>query len=276
MVWCLCGGIRSNLVWVMLCQFLLSVGPVRVRTSLYKCAVQCTAVQTTQYRVVCSTAAIADSDVRRSGPGREWSSLQSSKFETHSAVSQHKNCSSETRLWDTEGEGEAPVCSEQTPPAPEGSNKWQRWVPSILTLYNIYTHAQLAKLMVYSLQKYKFQLCNCFRSRTDYWHLYLVNVLILQMSSARVREHHFMSQDVIWNIRKSSSLARPLSNAIQSGCYWNLPNLNICILVKLEWKHAERLQNQRVLHLIKERILYCCSSSTCQLLRASHVMMIAW
>ena len=121
MVRCLGGGIRSNLVWVMLCQFLLSVGPVRVRTSLYKCTVQCTAVQTTQYRVVCSTAAIADSDVRREAvrAGREWSSLQSSKFETHSAVSQHKNCSSETRLVDTEGEGEAPVSSEQTPPGPE-------------------------------------------------------------------------------------------------------------------------------------------------------------
>ena len=65
MVRCLGGGIRSNLVWVMLCQFLLSVGPVRVRTSLYKCTVQCTLVQRTQYRAVCSTAAIADSDVRR-------------------------------------------------------------------------------------------------------------------------------------------------------------------------------------------------------------------
>ena len=48
----------------LLCQFLLSVGPVRVRTSLYKCTVQCTLVQRTQYRAVCSTAAIADSDVR--------------------------------------------------------------------------------------------------------------------------------------------------------------------------------------------------------------------
>ena len=43
----------------------------------------------------------------------------------------------------------------------------------ILTVYYIYTNTQLATFSVYSLQKYKFQLCNCFRSRTEYLHLYL-------------------------------------------------------------------------------------------------------
>ena len=32
LMWCLCGGIWSDFVWVMLCQFLLSVGPVRIWT----------------------------------------------------------------------------------------------------------------------------------------------------------------------------------------------------------------------------------------------------
>ena len=52
----------------------------------------------------------------------------------------------------------------------------------ILTVYYIYTNTQLATLSVYSLQKYKFQLCNCFRSRAERLHMYLVNVLILLMS----------------------------------------------------------------------------------------------
>ena len=97
-MWCgvLAGVFDQILFWVKLCQFLLSVGPVRVRTSLYKCTVQCTAVENTVQSGLqhCSHSRLGREawDVRRSGPGREWSSLQSSKFETHSAVSQHKNC----------------------------------------------------------------------------------------------------------------------------------------------------------------------------------------
>ena len=200
MVWCLCGGIRSNLVWVMLCQFLLSVGPVRVRTSLYKCTVQCTAVENTVQSGLqhCSHSRLGREAVR-AWPGVK----QFTKQQVWDSLG--RQSAQKLQQWDSETRREAQWAVSTTRHTRHNQREQQQVTQvslhvDTLQYYNIYTNAQLAKLMVYSLQKYKFQLCNCFRSRREYLHLYLVNVLILLMSSARVREHHFMSQDVIWNI----------------------------------------------------------------------------
>ena len=135
------------------------------------------------------------------------------------------------------------MTSEETShPGTRGSEQQVRGgkAPPILTFYNltISTKAQLAKLMLYSLQKYKFQLCNCFRSRAERLYMYLVNVLILLMNFEKY-ENIFLrpktQSETFRNFRHQHSLTifqLAHQRSLAAGIYIIL-NLNICILVKL-------------------------------------------
>ena len=173
-VWCVVSlwGYEIKSCCVSFCSVLAR--SALVRTGLYKCTVLCTAVENTVQSGLqhCSHSRLGREAVRDCPGVKQFTKQQ--VWDTHSAVSsQHKNCSSKSRLRDTERE--ATVSSEQTQATRTREDQQQVIKVSafILTVYYIYTNTQLATLSVYSLQKYKFQLCNCFRSRTEYLHLYL-------------------------------------------------------------------------------------------------------
>ena len=145
----------------------LDVG--RVCTSV-QCSVQ---LYRAQYRVVCSTAAIADWDARRSGTVRSEAVYKAASLRLSAnsepsvstkiaAVRRDSETGRETQITVNSGRHERERGQEEQQ-VREGK------APSLLTVYDltISTKDQLAKLMLYSLQKYKFQLCNCFRSRAE-------------------------------------------------------------------------------------------------------------